>query len=243
MNARLFQRLGQALHALDQAPTGRGWNHPQVDDLLPAHHQRIEAAVLVGLIERADEITVLFTERSAHLSQHAGQISFPGGRVDPGDARAAAARELTPETEALLRLGGTVRRPPRAFALAASRETLEETGLRVGGAAGPDLSKFRLVCRAITPPYRPRRFDARFFLADAEAVLESDIPAAGGDELLHTRWFPLDEAEGLDLPSITRFGLKEVRARLAGQAPALARPRPQHRRHPGADRPLCRRPR
>ena len=145
---------------------------------------------------------------------------FPGGRVDPGDARAAAARELTPETEALLRLGGTVRRPPRAFALAASRETLEETGLRVGGAAGPDLSKFRLVCRAITPPYRPRRFDARFFLADAEAVLESDIPAAGGDELLHTRWFPLDEAEGLDLPSITRFVLKEVRARLAGQAPA-----------------------
>jgi 8-oxo-dGTP pyrophosphatase MutT (NUDIX family) len=141
---------------------------------------------------------------------------FPGGRVDPGDARAGAACELTAETEALLRLGGT-RRPPRAYALAAVRETHEETGLVVGGEAGPDLSKLAFVARAITPPYRPRRFDARFFLADAEAVgVQSDpIP---GEELLHTKWFSLDEAMALDLPSITRFVLKEVRARLAGEA-------------------------
>src|SRR5215470_884067 len=57
---------------------------------------------------------------------------FPGGRVDPGDARAKAASELTAETERRLRAGG-VRRAPRAFALAATRETLEETGLQVGG--------------------------------------------------------------------------------------------------------------
>lgn len=142
---------------------------------------------------------------------------FPGGRVDPGDARAKAAAELTPETEALLLQGGQVRRPPRAFALAAVRETREEAGLVVGAAAGPDLSKLSLVCRAITPPYRPRRFDARFFLADAEAVLRDDKPV-GGEELLHIEWFPLEEAERLDLPSITRFVLKEVRARLAGEA-------------------------
>jgi len=141
---------------------------------------------------------------------------FPGGRVDPGDARLPAATELTPETEALLRLGGTVRRPPRAFALAAVRETLEEAGLRCGGDAGPELDKLRFVARAITPPYRPRRFDARFFLADAEAVLADDTPNVG-EELLHTRWFSLEEAEALDLPSITRFVLKEVRARLAGE--------------------------
>lgn len=146
---------------------------------------------------------------------------FPGGRVDPGDARAKAASELTAETEALLRYGG-VRRAPRAFALAAARETLEETGLTLGDEAGPDLSKLALVCRAITPPYRPRRFDARFFLADAEAVLLHDEPDGSGEELLHTRWFPLDEAEQLDLPSITRFVLKEVRAGLAGEARAPA---------------------
>jgi 8-oxo-dGTP pyrophosphatase MutT (NUDIX family) len=150
---------------------------------------------------------------------------FPGGRVDPVDARAKAAVELTPETEALLRLGGTVRRAPRAFALAAVRETHEEAGLVVGDEAGPDLSKLAFVFRAITPPYRPRRYDARFFMADAEAVLAHDEPAGGDDELLHMKWFSLDEAERLDLPSITRFVLKEVRGRLEGrvQAPAFVR--------------------
>jgi 8-oxo-dGTP pyrophosphatase MutT (NUDIX family) len=141
---------------------------------------------------------------------------FPGGRVDPQDARAKAATELTPETEALLQLGGVIRRPPRAYALAATRETLEETGLVLGGPGGPELDKLQFVARAITPPYRPRRFDARFFLADAEAVLASFEPVAG-EELLHTKWFSLDDAERLDLPSITRFVLKEVRQRLTGQ--------------------------
>lgn len=142
---------------------------------------------------------------------------FPGGRVDPGDARAKAATELNPETEALLRKGTLSRRPPRAFALAAVRETLEEVGLTLGGPAGPELDKLSFVARAITPPYRPRRFDARFFLADAEQVLAEDRPAAG-EELLHIRWFSLEEAKALDLPSITRFVLKEVEARLAGEA-------------------------
>jgi 8-oxo-dGTP pyrophosphatase MutT (NUDIX family) len=141
---------------------------------------------------------------------------FPGGRVEPGDAKAKAGAELDAETDALLRLGGAIRRPPRAFALAAVRETREEAGLVLGDAAGPDLSKLTFVCRAITPPYRPRRFDARFFLADAEAVLAHDEPTSGDDELLHTKWFSLAEAEQLDLPSITRFVLKEVRARLEG---------------------------
>lgn len=155
---------------------------------------------------------------------------FPGGRVDPGDARARAEQELSPEMESLLRLGGQVRRPPRAFALAAVRETKEEAGLVLGGPAGPDLSKLVFVARAITPPYRPRRFDARFFLADAEAVLAHDEPEAG-EELLHTKWFSLEDAEALDLPSITRFVLKEVRARLAGapvQPPFLRWSRGSH---------------
>jgi 8-oxo-dGTP pyrophosphatase MutT (NUDIX family) len=141
---------------------------------------------------------------------------FPGGRVDPGDARLPAASELTAETEALLRQGG-VRRPARAFALAAARETKEEAGLVLGGTDGPDLAKLAFVCRAITPPNRSRRFDARFFLADAEAVGAHNEPTAG-DELLHTKWFSIEEVDALDLPSITRFVLKEVRARLAGQA-------------------------
>jgi 8-oxo-dGTP pyrophosphatase MutT (NUDIX family) len=45
-----------------------------------------EAAVLVPLIYRSGQVHVLFTQRTAHLDDHAGQISFPGGRVEAGDA-------------------------------------------------------------------------------------------------------------------------------------------------------------
>lgn len=56
------------------------------------------AAVLVPIIAR-DEPTVLFTQRATHLPDHAGQVSFPGGKIDPGDASplAAALREAEEE--------------------------------------------------------------------------------------------------------------------------------------------------
>jgi 8-oxo-dGTP pyrophosphatase MutT (NUDIX family) len=57
------------------------------------------AAVLVPLIDRAEGMTVLLTQRTAHLSAHAGQISFPGGRVEEQDADtiATALRETEEE--------------------------------------------------------------------------------------------------------------------------------------------------
>jgi 8-oxo-dGTP pyrophosphatase MutT (NUDIX family) len=57
------------------------------------------AAVLVPLVNRAGGLSVLFTQRSADLPDHGGQISFPGGRVEPGDtdAGAAALREAEEE--------------------------------------------------------------------------------------------------------------------------------------------------
>ncbi|MBT3910320.1 MAG: CoA pyrophosphatase [Rhodospirillaceae bacterium] len=58
----------------------------QSGDLVPA-------AVLVPLVERPDGITTMLTQRTNHLAHHPGQISFPGGHVDPGDG--------TPEETAL----------------------------------------------------------------------------------------------------------------------------------------------
>ncbi|HZH27698.1 MAG TPA: CoA pyrophosphatase [Azospirillaceae bacterium] len=57
------------------------------------------AAVLVPIVTRPDGATILFTQRTAHLSSHAGQISFPGGRIetDDRDAEAAALRETDEE--------------------------------------------------------------------------------------------------------------------------------------------------
>ena len=61
--------------------------------------RRTPAAVLIPLVERATGTTVLLTQRAATLKDHAGQISFPGGRIEPGDADAwhAALREAYEE--------------------------------------------------------------------------------------------------------------------------------------------------
>ena len=77
---------------------------PEPDDLhLTALREGVrvtDAAVLVPLVDHAGAVSVLFTQRTAHLSDHAGQISFPGGRVDEGDSDrvATALREAEEET-------------------------------------------------------------------------------------------------------------------------------------------------
>lgn len=193
-----------------------------------------DAATLVLVRHDGARPRVLMGQRSRGHVFMPDKWVFPGGRVERTDALAPAAAELLPDVEARLS-DGTVRRRARAFALAAVRETFEETGLVVGKPgtlrgsvpaawkhyaahdAAADLSRFEFICRAITPPYRPRRFDARFFYAAAEDVLLDDRPRLTGDELLHVEWFDFDEAARLDLPHITRFVIGEVGRRLAGE--------------------------
>jgi len=71
----------------------RPWQHELRNDprLATLVGEPRRAAVLVPLMVRADAVQVLLTQRAAHLSDHAGQISFPGGRVEDADADTAAA--------------------------------------------------------------------------------------------------------------------------------------------------------
>jgi 8-oxo-dGTP pyrophosphatase MutT (NUDIX family) len=78
-------------------PSRRG-DHDLNPDMLPTR-TLIPAAVLVGLVERPEGMGVLFTKRTQHLTDHAGQISFPGGRIDATDADAVAAALREAEEE------------------------------------------------------------------------------------------------------------------------------------------------
>ena len=206
-----------------------------------------DAATLILIDRKGRTPKLLMGRRNPASVFMPGKFVFPGGRLDPDDRRMVAANALDATVEA--KLHARVLRPtasrPRALALAAIRETYEETGLLLGrsdwgGPSGvpaawsafaergvmPDLEMVHFIARAITPPKRPRRFDARFFAVDAEAIAArvEDVtgPAA---ELVELVWIPIKEARALDLPTITGVVLEELEARLrAGFAPRLPVP-------------------
>jgi 8-oxo-dGTP pyrophosphatase MutT (NUDIX family) len=177
-----------------------------------------------------------------------GKFVFPGGRIEAVDRRMPAANALHKRAEAAMNT--LVVRPSsarnRALALAAIRETFEETGLMIGtkdyGAPEiddpgpwasfreqgvfPDLEALQFVARAITPPRRPKRFDTRFFAVDRTAVVHEMPDVIGPDsELVELVWVDLPKARELDLPAITTVILEELEARLAaGFIPELPVP-------------------
>jgi 8-oxo-dGTP pyrophosphatase MutT (NUDIX family) len=166
-----------------------------------------------------------------------GKFVFPGGRVEVKDRLMPAAAPLhRGDAERLMH---RVKHPSlakaAAFALAAIRETYEETGLMLGvppaeafkapheswepfakAGIAPDLSVVHFIGRAITPPNRPRRFDSRFFAADFASVARRDQGFVGADaELVETVWMPIAEARKLDIPGITAIMLEELQDRIA----------------------------
>jgi len=99
MSAAQEQALERALRPLSDPPQAPGWNHAELLDLL-GPGVRMPAAVLVPVVRHDAGATVLFTVRNASMRQHAGQVSFPGGRAEAGDLDVidTALRETHEET-------------------------------------------------------------------------------------------------------------------------------------------------
>ena len=195
-----------------------------------------DAATLILIDRSGDEPKVLLGRRHDSHKFMPGKFVFPGGRIEAADLAMAAARELHPD--AAIKLGARPRDAavpaPRSFPLAAIRETFEETGLMLGVRAQmpvpapnaewqafaahnvlPDLTQVHFVARAITPPRRPKRFDTRFFTADAVSVAHRVDGVVGPDsELVELVWIPIRQAQELDMPTITGIVLEELAERV-----------------------------
>jgi 8-oxo-dGTP pyrophosphatase MutT (NUDIX family) len=206
------------------------------DDVPGPHSNRRprDAATLIVLRRDPDGMRVLMGRRSDRHVFMPGKVVFPGGGVDAADRHAPSADELDPAVEAKL-LSGMRGRPSRsrarALALAAIREAFEETGVVIGRPGAPtrpapdatwrrfhalgllpSLSPLRLIARAVTPPRRPRRFDARFFAVFGEHIAR--CIAVPEDELMSPEWLTFEETGNQDLPAITRAVLADLQMRL-----------------------------
>jgi 8-oxo-dGTP pyrophosphatase MutT (NUDIX family) len=208
-----------------------------VDGERVGYHTGVEpedAATLIVIDIAKDEPSVLLGRRHARHVFLPGKFVFPGGRVDASDRAMPAALPLQPDVERKLLANTKFQssNDAQALALAAIRETFEETGIVIGsrtevkGSAPsgpwskflqtgfyPDLSLLQFIARAITPPGFAKRFDARFFCVDSGAIahrLENIVHADA--ELVELTWLPITAARKLDLPVITGLVLEELRS-------------------------------
>lgn len=212
----------------------------------PAPHVRPrDAATLILLDKAGGRRRVLMGRRSVKLAFMPGMFVFPGGRTERSDVAAPRTGALHEGDAARLIRGMGARgsrRRAEALAMSAIRETHEETGLLIGrtgeappvspgdgwgafvqGGVLPDLSALRFVARAITPPGRVRRFDTRFFVADAQSIANPDgLIANPAEELEEVRWVDFDELGEIEKASITDLVLDIVASRLA-EDPDLSR--------------------
>jgi 8-oxo-dGTP pyrophosphatase MutT (NUDIX family) len=196
-----------------------------------------DAATLI-LVDRSAAIPkVLVGKRHDKVVFMPGKFVFPGGRVDKSDNRVPVAAEIPKALEANLLKGSPKISGSRAksLAIAAIREACEETGLCLGRKAAsaapkldgawkpfadagllPDPSGLFLIARAITPPGRVRRFDTRFFTADASAITHRVEGVVHADaELVELVWVEISSKPLADLHPMTKNVLGELERRLA----------------------------
>lgn len=200
------------------------------------------AATVIVLRNRLTDPHILMGQRGAKAVFMPNKFVFPGGAVDAGDAKISLATPMgSPCAERLL--DESAEDMTHALGVAAIRELFEETGQVLGqpgtwdgevpadwvdfAATGhvPHAAPLQFVFRAITPPGRPRRFDARFFLIDADdLVSDPDDFSAASDELSHLQWVSLAQARSFDMPFITEVVLSEIQARVGDTSPPASVP-------------------
>lgn len=194
------------------------------------------AATVIVVRDRHQNPKVLMGQRGAQAAFMPNKFVFPGGAMDADDLTVPLA---SPIAEPNLSRLTEQANPDLATGLvaAAIRELWEETGLILGeratwttappewktyAAAGfqPSAAALNFVFRAITPPGRPRRFDARFFMVDA-AEIHTDLDDFSNacDELSHLQWIPLVDVRSFNLPFITEVVLAEISASIAQDGP------------------------
>ena len=206
------------------------------EDNAPAVRPR-DAATLIVVRQERKQPKILMGKRAASHKFMPNKFVFPGGRLDVVDQRVSVPRDLARPVMTRLRKATQARvtdNKLRGLALAAIRETYEETGLIIGRktenrlrssheiwqsyfdqGVEPPLEKLDFICRAVTPTFRTRRFDTRFFMVYDEFIHtnpESMEKASG--ELLDLHWLTLEQARKLDLPTITRSVIDMVETRM-----------------------------
>ena len=203
----------------------------------PAQAVRPREAATLIIVRQGSEPKVLMGKRAASHAFMPNKFVFPGGRLDLIDQRLNVPSELS--APVIDRLQKETRKSVshhklRGLALAAIRETYEETGLIIGRKTAqklttinpvwqsyfdhgvePPLDKMDFIARAITPTYRTRRFDTRFFMVFDEFIqTDPDDMVKASGELLDLHWLTLSETQKLDLPTITRWIIDMVEQRL-----------------------------
>ena len=202
---------------------------------MPETVRPADAAGLVLLRGTGGATEVLMGRRNRKTRFMPDVYVFPGGRVDPADARASGFPEDLPG--APRGLDRATRARLAAFARAALRETFEETGLLVAREAlgttqagsrpdsprpapepwqayrraqlSPAFDALHLTARAITPTDSPIRYHTRFFRADGGLARGR---LCGNGELVDLNWVPIAEVDRLPVVDVTQLVLREALA-------------------------------
>ncbi len=171
--------------------------------------QARHAASVVVLREGLRGPEMLMGLRGARHRFMPNRLVFPGGAVDRADLRAQCGSPLPAHTRAGLEKAAN---PLLAYglAIAAARELGEEAGLSLGHP--PALDGLEYLCRLVTPPDNPIRFNARFLLVSA---MRTTGELVGSGELEGLRFYPMTEALALDLALPTRKVIERLQAWLA----------------------------